>query len=511
MNIKRYFAADMRQALKLVKQELGADATILEQRRVAGGIELVVARDVPTIPTHASATYVSDNVRSHKDASYTQHASASKSKRTFSQDNEFSWQGHHVNQQMQSAGAAKQNHHQSLVDLENYKQANRLRGAKNPKPFPSEAQQQPSQQAKSSLNTSAYQDVQSHKSQHNHPESQWQQRQALGEPKKERIEQTGEAAPGLLANLQQELHGMRMLLQQQMGQKAWGDFCQLHPVAAMVWRRLVGMGLSPQRSHIIVQNLPADIGVKEAWRHVLGQIGRLLNTTKRDLVEGGGIFALLGTTGSGKTTTVGKLAARYALKHGTESLGLITLDTFRIGACDQLKTLGRILNVPIRVVSDASGLQQALDAFRSKSLILIDTAGLHPQDDNLQLQLNLLDQVRPMIRNFLVLATTCQRDVLQRAINTYSTEQTVGTILTKVDETHSLGESLDMVIAAQLAVSYYTDGQRIPEDIALARSHTLLSRAVAISGALAEDDAAWLVQQEWTVSGHSLFNERAVG
>ncbi|MBU2710436.1 flagellar biosynthesis protein FlhF [Zooshikella harenae] len=510
MNIKRYFAADMRQALKLVKQELGADATILEQRRVAGGIELVVARDVPTIPSHVSASQASANIRNHKDAPYKQQSSSPKSKRTFSQDNEFSWQGHHVNQQMQTEGSAKQNHHQSLVDLENYKQANRLRNGKSPKPSPSEAQHQTTKQGQPWPNTSAYQDVQSHK-QHNKPEVQWQQRQALAEPKKERIEQTGETAPGLLANLQQELHGMRMLLQQQMGQKAWGDFCQLHPVAAMVWRRLVGMGLSPQRSHTIVQNLPADTGVKAAWRQVLGQLSRLLNTTKRDLVDGGGIFALLGTTGSGKTTTVGKLAARYALKHGTESLGLITLDTFRIGACDQLKTLGRILNVPIRVVSDVSGLQQALDAFRGKSLILIDTAGLHPQDDNLQLQLNLLDQVRPMIRNLLVLATTSQRAVLQRAIDTYSTEQTVGTILTKVDETHSLGESLDMVIAGQLAVSYYTDGQRIPEDIALARSHTLLSRAVAISGALDEDDAAWLVQQEWTVSGHSLFNERAVG
>ncbi|WP_027708155.1 flagellar biosynthesis protein FlhF [Zooshikella ganghwensis] len=509
MNIKRYFAADMRQALKLVKQELGADATILEQRRVAGGVELVVARDAPTIPSQTSAAsrHRSDTQKKDSTAAYKQN-------RAFAQDDEFHWQGHQVNQQMQSEPLARrQAPQQSLVDLAHYKQESRLRDTKKNKTVPTKSHKLNTPQTKARPSTNAYQDVQSHKSQQDKPyqEIQWQQKQALGDSQKQQHEQVGDTAPGLLTNLQQELHGMRMLLQQQMGQKAWGDFCQLNPVAAMVWRRLVGMGLSPQRSHAIVQNIPADSAVKVAWRHVLGQLSRLLNTTKRDLVDSGGIFALLGTTGSGKTTTVGKLAARYALQHGTESLGLITLDTFRIGACDQLKTLGRILNVPIRVVNDLSGLQQALDAFRSKSLILIDTAGLHPQDDNLQLQLNLLDQVRPMVRNFLVLATTSQRAVLEQAIDTYSTAQTVGTILTKVDETHNLGESLDMVMAAQLAVSYYADGQRIPEDIALARSHTLLSRAVAISGSLAEDDAAWLVQQEWTIAGHSLFNECAVG
>lgn len=420
MTIKRYFAADMRQAMRLVKSDLGLDATILNQQKVAGGIEVFATLELPQADKPRSPVQPEPLCGEEKQQL---RAALNKAKQTINQA-----QGHHTS---------------SDINLQ-------LRSKAPLKPI--------------SNSESAY--------------------TTLSRP-------IGESDNQFSA-LQSEVSGMRALLEQQLGQLGWLNYCKQSPAQAQLWKKLQAVGFSGHYCQQLLQGLSDQEPVSDAWRSVLANMVKKLPVTPSNLVNQGGIFACVGPTGAGKTTTIGKLATGYALKHGTDQVALLTMDTYRIGATDQIKTLGKILNVPVKVVSDASQLQRALDSFRKKSLVLIDTAGLNHQDPKLALQLSILNQVRPMVRGLLVLSTTSQQQVLQVAYNTYSQVRLVGGILTKLDEASSLGEIIELLMEKQLAVSYVTDGQRIPDDIHQARAHQLISRAVALSQHTALADSEFM-------------------
>jgi flagellar biosynthesis protein FlhF len=182
----------------------------------------------------------------------------------------------------------------------------------------------------------------------------------------------------------------------------------------------------------------------------------------------------------GKTTTLAKLAARYVLKYGAQQIALVSMDSYRIGAQEQLKTLGRILGVSVTHVDPGQSLTQALAPLARKRVVLIDTAGLPANDPALKMQLETLASRSVKARNFLVLAATSQSQVLKAAYHSYKRCGLSGCILTKLDEAASLGEVLGLAIGQHLPVAYLADGPRIPDDLQVPRSHQLVSRAVSL-------------------------------
>jgi flagellar biosynthesis protein FlhF len=277
-----------------------------------------------------------------------------------------------------------------------------------------------------------------------------------------------------------ELNGLRELLEVQLGSLAWNQLQGSRPAQANLWRRLQRVGLSGPLSRDLLEMIPDIEEPRQAWRMLLAHLARMIEVPEVEPLEEGGVIAMVGPAGMGKTTTLAKLAARYVLKYGAQNIALVSMDSFRIGAQEQLKTLGRILNVPVTHVDPGQSLAQALEPLLRKRVVLIDTAGLQASDPALRMQLESLAGRGIKSRNYLVLATTSQKQVLTAAYHSYKRCGLAGCILTKLDETASLGEVLSLAISHELPVAYLTDGPRIPDDLHIPRRHQLVTRAVNV-------------------------------
>ena len=293
---------------------------------------------------------------------------------------------------------------------------------------------------------------------------------------RERVIQEGRE----MNRMRSELNGIRRLLEQRLSGMAWEQFSRRTPIQAGVWERLNAMGVPAGLSKSLLEALRPEMNTAEAWRFAIAALARQVPVLGTDIAAKGGIFAFLGPTGVGKTTTIGKLATRYVLEHGSESVALVTTDSFRVAAHEQLRTFGRILGVSVRVVDETHSLPEILASLRHKSLVLIDTAGLNAKDPSLQFQLQTLRNC-PEVRNILVMACTSQASVLATAYRTYAPAGLSGCVLSKLDEAGTIGEALSLVIENSLPVVYETHGQNIPDDIKVAQAHNLVSKAVALS------------------------------
>ncbi len=283
-----------------------------------------------------------------------------------------------------------------------------------------------------------------------------------------------------LDSLRSELADMRLLLEEQLGYLyAEQEPVAQSPVHGALWNRYERMGLPVKAIVQVLSQTNPQGTMDKLWPESLAALSHQLPIQDGDIVGGGGVFAFVGPTGVGKTTTIGKLAARYVLKHGPNKVALVTTDTYRIAAHDQLKSLGRILKAPVKVVNDHADLPAVLATLHDYPLVLIDTAGLRPGDPQLKQQLRALQQ-QPQILNYLVLAATSQQQLMKASVQAYKSAGLQGCVLTKLDETASLGEALGVVLDQKLAVAYTTDGQDIPKDIEVARAYQLVSRAVAL-------------------------------
>ena len=411
MQVKRFFAADMRQAMKLVRDELGAEAAIIGNRRIAGGVELTAALDyklsalAPRVPN----VELEDELRKTQSRIVT--AQVELGQRGDSEA--------HTNRQL-FAGLP-------LTAAEPLVEAR------------------------------------------------------LAEPARAHVPPAA-PQPGvdqrLFDSMRSELNGLRELLEVQLGSLAWTQMQGSRPQQANLWRRLQRIGLSGPLSRDLLALIGDIDEPRQAWRMLLAHLARMIVTPQVEPLEEGGVIAMVGPAGMGKTTTLAKLAARYVLKYGAQNIALVSMDSFRIGAQEQLKTLGRILNVPVTHVDPGQSLGQALEPLLRKRVVLIDTAGLQASDPALRLQLESLAGRGIKARNYLVLATTSQKQVLTAAYHSYKRCGLSGCILTKLDESASLGEVLSLAIHHELPVAYLTDGPRIPDDLHLPRKHQLVTRAV---------------------------------
>lgn len=280
--------------------------------------------------------------------------------------------------------------------------------------------------------------------------------------------------------LAHEVKNIRSLIERQLVNFAWREMKSADPLKFDVLRTLLDLGFSPRLARQLSSAVPDELDEETALRWVRGAIAHNLRGAAHgaELIEQGGVFALVGPTGVGKTTTVAKLAARCVLKRGPASLALITTDTYRIGAHEQLKIYGKILNVPVYAVKDEMELARTLDELRGKHLVLIDTAGMSQRDRRINAQIALLSSGKAAkVQRLLLLSATAQAGTLDDVVSAYLGTGLAGAVLTKIDEALSLAPALDVVVRHKLALHYITNGQRVPEDLHRANPLYLVDRA----------------------------------
>lgn len=277
-----------------------------------------------------------------------------------------------------------------------------------------------------------------------------------------------------------ELRAMRSLIEQRFGALAFMEKLQREPRQARLAQRLLELGFSPQLVRKLVAALPDDID-ETTW--AAGVLERNLATGEADgaLEERGGVYALVGSTGVGKTTSTAKLAAAFATRHGASQLGLVTLDAYRVGAHEQLRAYGRILGVPVHTAHDRASLEDLLELLAGKRMVLIDTAGMAQRDARTRELLEMLSH--RSIQRLLVVNAAAQGETIEDVLVSYRAASCKGVILAKIDEAMKLAPAVDAVIRHQLPVLAVANGQRVPEDWHRLSSRALVQRALGGGGA----------------------------
>ncbi len=286
--------------------------------------------------------------------------------------------------------------------------------------------------------------------------------------------------------LAREIRMLRGLVEGQLAGFAWNDLTRRDPLRAETMKRLLAAGFSSAFARQLLDSLPSDESdLTRALKWVKSAIGHNLRIAGRheDIVEQGGVYALVGPTGVGKTTTVAKLAARAVLRHGAAKVALVTTDTYRIGAQDQLRIYGRILGTPVFAVRDEGDLELTLADLSSRHLVLIDTVGMSQRDKRVAEQVALLSGEERTVKRLLLLGAPCQGVTLEEVARAYSGPGLIGCILTKIDEALTYGPVLDVAIRHELPLHYVTNGQRVPEDLHVANPTYLADRAFRVSQA----------------------------
>jgi flagellar biosynthesis protein FlhF len=293
------------------------------------------------------------------------------------------------------------------------------------------------------------------------------------------------------ADVNEELRTLRRMLETQLATLAWNDFTRRAPIQTELLKQLSALGLGHDLCTELVAQMPAKVELSEAQRLALALVSRRIAVTDERWLETGGVVALVGPTGVGKTTLLAKLAARWVLRHGPRQLALITTDCVRIGAQEQIHTLGRLLGVPAYAVEGAEQLADLLDQLDDRRLVLIDTAGLSQRDSTLAKQLTALVTASERLETCLVMSSAAQAGAIEETFERFAAAQPSSCVLTKLDEATSLGGAISVLVRTKLPLAYLSDGQRVPEDLAPARAHQLIARAVELSrkaGASADED-----------------------
>lgn len=273
-----------------------------------------------------------------------------------------------------------------------------------------------------------------------------------------------------LDDMRQEIQTLRGMLEAQLR----GNIGVHEPLHTILLQKLLYLGVSHTTAANWACSVRPDLNQQKGWEGVLNLISEQLLICDTHRIEEGGVYAFVGPTGVGKTTTLAKIAARFALRFGADKLGLVTMDTYRIAAQEQLMMYGKILGVKVCVAQDEVSLARVLRQLSDKKLILIDTAGMNPADERVVKQMYVLGTYLQSISKVLVLPATSHYRVLIDAIKRYEANQVDQCILTKLDESLAVGGALSALIESGLGVSYLTHGQRVPEDIKMATRHQLI-------------------------------------
>ena len=475
MNVKRYFAKTAREALRMLKDELGPDAVVLSNRAANGGVEILA------LPAGEVATL--QRARSQAQAAAAAAASAPKPAAAAPRpaqgadffDDDFRVSLSRAASQRPAAAAAApaaaarpaparapemQPFNPPRVELNrevfNAASAQVRRPAAPPATPPA---------ARSPLRSEAPRQ----------PEATPPRPRPAGVEEEARIRAL-ESANSQMAT---ELAAIRGMIERQLAGFAWGEMSRTSPGRTRLIGDLLEAGFSASLARELAEEVPDEDSPENAHRllhHALTRRFRSMGG-EDDIVDRGGVFALVGPTGVGKTTTTAKLAARCVVRHGADKLALITTDSYRIGAHEQLRIYGRILGVPVYVVRDATELRETLASLRDKFMVLIDTMGMSQRDKMVAEQSAMLTGAGKLSR-LLLLNSTCRGDTLDDVIRAYGGDDMAGVILSKMDEAMSLAPVVDVAIRHQLDVFYVANGQRVPEDLHLPDREALVGQAL---------------------------------
>ena len=497
VKIRRYVAKDMRSALAQIKEELGADAVIMSNKKIAEGVELMAAVDYnqsvkPDKPNtqdkHAEAseatTPSADRFDTVEDTVAISSATAtSEQPSTAPVDSLAALLSRQVQQNGYDKAPATRAFNSQIenssttsnrqVDVNNDKASqdieqqfknftNRLEQSTTPELAEAASQAQ--------LNTNH---IENSDSSFNDAIAK-----SMASPEKMASHGERQISGSEFEHMQKEMSSIRQLLEHQMSGLMWQDMAQKDPMRAVLVDKLIAMGLNEQVADQIAGYIPANTQEQDAWQQAKHIIAQQLNTTNNDIIQRGGVVSLVGPTGVGKTTTIAKLAARFAQMHGADQVVLISTDSYRIAGFEQLSTYGRIIGCQVKLANDGNELDSLLQQFAQKKLILIDTAGMGQRDMRLAEHLTtLIANARVRIRNYLVLSANTQQRVMQENVERFKRIPLAGCIYTKLDESLSVGEIITTSLQNGLPIGYLTDGQRVPEDIKVANAEKLVTLA----------------------------------
>ncbi|MDP2431522.1 MAG: flagellar biosynthesis protein FlhF [Pseudomonadota bacterium] len=439
--IKKFYATTTRDALRQVRDALGANAIILSNRQVAGGVEIIAVADLDmaslTAQAEPAGTVLTHSPRVPQPTA--QPTPAEPPKQMTLED---------VSPQLTAFADYLAQRDTSLIRPSPARQAHSRAAAQQagaPKP---------------------------------------------AVPVAEAVAARPDAAPAQpeVHELAREIRMLRGLVEGQLAGFAWGDMTRRDPLRAEAMKRLLAAGFSSAFARQLLDSLPREeADLNRALKWVKSAIGHNLRIAgpEEDIVERGGVYALVGPTGVGKTTTVAKLAARAVLRHGAAKVALVTTDTYRIGAQDQLRIYGRILGTPVFAVRDEGDLELTLADLSNRHLVLIDTVGMSQRDKRVAEQIALLcgenDGEARGVKRLLLLGAPSQGVTLEEVARAYSGPGLIGCILTKIDEALTFGPVLDVAIRHELPLHYVTNGQRVPEDLHQANPTYLADRAFRVN------------------------------
>ena len=485
MKIKRFFAKDMRTALKEVKETLGSEAVIMSNKKLADGIELVAAIDENDLANRAPAEpepQVQMPIGKMMGKSASQAAPQS------------------APQAMSQSISQPQQQPAERPAARMYRETSQVQPS---------VEEEPVADSLASLLSRQNQQIKQHN-------DQSRLNPAFLQPDATQARQAAPAAPinppqqsadfelqrQQMEMMKTEMESIRKLLTHQVSGLMYQEMERKEPTRAFLISQLKQMGLNEQVADQLACFVPDGLPDHEAWERVVEMLHGQLHTTNNEILTRGGVFALIGPTGVGKTTTVAKLAARFAQKHGADQVGLVTTDTFRIGAHEQLSTFGKIIGCPVKVAKNAEDLANVLYQMRNRKLILIDTAGMSQRDIRLCEQLTtLMKNSRVKIKSYLVLSATVQYNVLQESVTHFKKIPLAGCIFTKIDECLSLGEIISIAIQNGLPIGYVTNGQRVPEDIDVADGGEIIKKAEALLKLNSHDQHQWYSDNETQAVG----------
>lgn len=286
---------------------------------------------------------------------------------------------------------------------------------------------------------------------------------------------------GTVAQMRDELRNLKGLLETQLSGLAWTDFGSRHPLRARLMRVLSQVGICPGLARSLVENVPDGLDYRAGWHRALALLVMRLRTQNDPIMREGGRIALLGPTGVGKSTVVSKLAARYALKHGSDKVAIVSMDDRRLGAHQQMKAFGRLIGVVVMTARDVPELAGQLEDLAARRLVLIDTPGSAPDDQRFRELALALDGLGAGIQPYNVMSATTDYLASTKLFNVTADLGLAGCILTKLDEAATLGPSLSAIIEAGLPLTYTSAGQRVPDDLDIVDPRALIERTVELA------------------------------
>ena len=478
MNIKRFFATSSREVLNMVRNELGADAVIVSNRSTDGGNEILAVRgsDMDNLisnktPTETKTKSVSAEIKEpviKEPLAVEDDAKSPETKKT---------------EEMIALLTTKRSPVDAVktqLSLNNQGMTNHAAGLIDSNLANLQLAKQTTQQQAAKLNEGATQ-------------------------------RTKE-----MHSVMQEIRKMRADIDTQLSEISWLNQQQREPAKKTLLKTMLNTGFSAGLARYVVENMPSSMTEKEAITWAKNILANNLKTAtdESEILDKGGVFALVGPTGVGKTTTTAKLAAKFVMKHGTSKLALITTDAYRIGGHEQLRIYGKILGVMVHAVKDEADLKIALEELKQKHTILIDTVGVSQRDSMVAQQIAMLSNNNSQIKKILCLNATNTIETLTDVVNAYRGNGANGTsldgcIITKIDEAATIGSALDVVIQQKLKMYYLTNGQRVPEDIHLANKNWLVHHAFNAQSALNKQSQFNDDELGFVIANHARMNNPA--